>query len=74
MKIDQHAASDLNNKENRRFTTFDESDFVTEDTGTGDATVPVILDRIASGMLAVILALGIIIIAHWIYAQCTGEW
>lgn len=58
--------------EGRAYTT--ETNFLTEDAGTGDATVPVILDRICAVLLAVIIALGVIVIGHAALSACVGEW
>jgi hypothetical protein len=74
MKITHNTGGDdaaINNTENRRYTEFD---FVTEDTDTGDVTVSVILDRACAVLLAVIISLGVIVLAHAALSLITGEW
>lgn len=51
-----------------------ESGFLTEDTGTGDVTVPVIFDYVCSVLAAVIISLGIIMAVKWVMYMITGVW
>jgi hypothetical protein len=50
------------------------SDFLTEGTGTGDVTVPVILDRVCVVLMVTIVILGVIVLAHAALWSITGEW
>ncbi len=51
-----------------------DSSFLTEDTGTGDATVPVVLVRIFDFLIAAIIALWVIILAHAALSVIAGRW